>query len=372
MKRTTNFQLPLFLLLSGIVFARSESATDKLRDGDKAIAGGQHTAAVRHYSEAIELDPKSPLIFTKRAAAYVGLKKFQQAIEDLTQAILLDAKNLQALLNRGKVHKSLGSFDQAKADFDAVLELKPGHKSASQELASLFRGRDSFLAAKRHIEIQDFHGAQLKLHTAATLLPDCPGVQLLQAELLFKQGQHERAVADLGKVLKADPGNIEALMMRGWSYLHLGDEETGTRHFREILRYDPEHSAAKQAHKKLKSISKMRAKAQEAMDARDYRSAESNLLEAVQVEPTLLQINLPMIRELCRIRTLMGQGQGALDSCDSALRHNGEFLDCAINKVKALMKLERFDEAANFARALAQKGTDRSTRCLGRRSGRSR
>mmetsp|Transcript_4267 Transcript_4267/g.12039 ORF Transcript_4267/g.12039 Transcript_4267/m.12039 type:complete len:480 (-) Transcript_4267:132-1571(-) len=329
------------------------SATEKLKAGDSAVAAGHNLAAIRHYTDALDLDPKSSLIFTKRAAAYVNLKKMREAIKDLTQALEIEPRMTQALLTRGKVYRALGSFDKSRADFEGVLAIKENHKTASQELGMLFKAKDAFEAAKRQLGINDIHGAHLKLQTAVSLLPDFPGVMMLQAQLLEKQGDNDRLVAELGKLLKIEPGNIEAMIMRGWAYMRLGDQETGLRHFREVLRFDPEHKAAKEAHKKIKSIGKLKDQAHEAMQKRDNRGAEAAFIKAVQVEPTLWELNLPMFRELCQLQTQMGKAKEALESCDTALR-SGELVDVAINKVKALLKLERYEEAAALARGLMQ------------------
>jgi DnaJ family protein C protein 3 len=167
-------------------------------------------------------------------------------------------------------------------------------------------------------------------------------------------GEHTKVVTELGKLLKIEPGNTEALLMRGWAYLYLGDEETGTRHFREVLRFDPEHSEAKAAHKKIKSIAQLRKKAQDAMAVRDSRGAEAAFAQAIAVDPSMLELNHTMQRELCRLRLEIGKIADAIQSCDAALNKDSNLLDCSINKVSALMKLERWEEAANLARALAQ------------------
>ena len=342
--------LPLFP-----VALEAAGAAEKLKEGDKAIAGGFNTAAVRHYTDAIAIDPASPLIYTKRAQAYVGLHKPLEALKDLTEALALDPKSTQGLLHRGKLHRSMGNFDRAREDLEQVLAIKAGHKTASQELGAVFKAKDAYEGAKRQMAINDLHGAQLKLAAASSLLPDFPGVLMLQSTLFSKAGEHSKAVAELGKLLKIDPGNLEALLMRGRSYIALGDEETGTRHFREVLRFDPEHTEAKAAHKKIKSVTKLRQKAQDAMAARDNRGAEAAFVEAIAVDPTLHEINHAMHRELCRLRLQIGKSSDAIQSCDAALQRDGNLVDCALNRVRALLKLERWEEAANAARMLAQK-----------------
>ena len=52
-----------------------------------------------------DADPESPLGYTKRAAAYVQLKKYGDALQDLNTAIEKDPTSTQAYLHRGRIRK---------------------------------------------------------------------------------------------------------------------------------------------------------------------------------------------------------------------------------------------------------------------------
>ena len=51
--------------------------------GDTAFANGEFNSAVRHYTSAIDLDPSTVMLYTKRAAAYMSLRQHSQALRDL-------------------------------------------------------------------------------------------------------------------------------------------------------------------------------------------------------------------------------------------------------------------------------------------------
>jgi hypothetical protein len=61
------------------IFAAASAAVEHLQAGDAALARGELTAAVRHYSAAVELDDNSAMLFAKRAAAYFSLRQNAQA-----------------------------------------------------------------------------------------------------------------------------------------------------------------------------------------------------------------------------------------------------------------------------------------------------
>ncbi len=54
-----------------------------------------HTPLRRLYSSAIELDSKSAMIYTKRAAAYINMRQNSQALRDLNTALEADPKSVQ-------------------------------------------------------------------------------------------------------------------------------------------------------------------------------------------------------------------------------------------------------------------------------------
>jgi len=89
--------------------AAASAATDMLKAGDAAFGNGDYSTAVRHYTAALEIDPNTPVFFTKRAAAYMAIKKYTQALKDLDRAVELDENSTQGLLSRGKLHRSASS-----------------------------------------------------------------------------------------------------------------------------------------------------------------------------------------------------------------------------------------------------------------------
>jgi len=62
-------------------------------------------------------------------------------------------------------------------------------------------------------------------------------------------------------VLKAEPGNAEALLLRSRAYFMLNDLSMSKRHLAEVLKYDDGHAAARAEFKKIKDLIKLKEKA---------------------------------------------------------------------------------------------------------------
>ncbi len=72
----------------------------KKHAGNAEYDKGNHQRAVELYSVALEIDPEHVLfnrhLFANRAAAFLKLSKFKEAIKDCSQAIELDSKYVKA------------------------------------------------------------------------------------------------------------------------------------------------------------------------------------------------------------------------------------------------------------------------------------
>jgi tetratricopeptide (TPR) repeat protein len=160
------------------------------RDYDRAISD---------LSEAIELNPKSALLFSNRAAAYAPMGDYDHAIQDYGQEMKLWPNWAGTLISRGRVYAAKGDTDQAIADYSQALRLLPPPQPPSLDgkylRALLFRG-----------------------------------------EAYRAKGNIDKAIEDFGTALKAAPGYWCGLYYRGQTYRDKGDEQRAKQDFDELNR----------------------------------------------------------------------------------------------------------------------------------------
>ena len=70
---------------------------------------------------------------------------------------------------------------------------------------------------------------------------------------------HSGVVAMMGILLKGQPDNVEALVLRGRSYFYMDDQSMAKRHFGEALKHDPDHKQAKAEFSKVRGLYKQKA-----------------------------------------------------------------------------------------------------------------
>jgi len=108
------------------IINRQEEAKEK---GNAAFKAGKNQEAVSQYTIGIDLDPQnktlSSTLYANRAAAYMKLKKFTEALADCNKAIALNENYAKAYLRRGEVRMELDDYEEATRDFNRADQLDP-------------------------------------------------------------------------------------------------------------------------------------------------------------------------------------------------------------------------------------------------------
>lgn len=63
------------------------SAEEEKTKGNAAMGQKNYEEAIKHYTNAIELDPTNHVLYSNRSAAYVNISKFEEALKDGEKAV---------------------------------------------------------------------------------------------------------------------------------------------------------------------------------------------------------------------------------------------------------------------------------------------
>ncbi|OWZ01470.1 hypothetical protein PHMEG_00027130, partial [Phytophthora megakarya] len=98
-------------------------------DGNERFKRGDYEAAVRVYTEALQIDPQHQefcaIIYCNRAAAQMGLGLHHTAILDCNDALQRKTNYPRALLRRARCHFAMKMHHEAVKDFDKYLRGQP-------------------------------------------------------------------------------------------------------------------------------------------------------------------------------------------------------------------------------------------------------
>jgi tetratricopeptide (TPR) repeat protein len=188
--------LPALLLLCALGCEPGQ-AQQQLQQGAEDLAQGDFSSAQAHYSQALELDPRS-------AVAYLG---------------------------RGKSHEGLDSSVEAVSDYQRALELQPDLEEAKERLILvLVERREGRQALDR------FQSSPPQVLTPALLL--ARGRAQMQVDL------PSAALADFDKVLQQEQKNVSAHYYRGLARAKLGQLPAAEEDFSAVISLDAAHARA--------------------------------------------------------------------------------------------------------------------------------
>jgi tetratricopeptide (TPR) repeat protein len=187
-------------------------------------------------SDAAQLDPRSVEPLVVRGQTYLRLVSLafsqhakpadyadhvEKARVDFDRAVQLDNKNAWGWLGKGDVQTWLTQTDEAAISYEQALALDPLFDIARQRLIVLYTTQARRQAQEKHW--QQALATLKKLLDAQTpesWIPYQKEAFLLRSDILLKLNRPELAIEDLSTVIRVDPTNIGALVMRANLYRH--------------------------------------------------------------------------------------------------------------------------------------------------------
>ena len=203
------------------------------RDVDKAKVGDEKHRysdnAVRHYTEALKLDPDFVKAYINRAIAYRHKGDFDAAIQDCTKAIELKPDSAEAYTNRGNAYADKNEVNKAIQDYNKAIELKPDHAHAYNNRGTAYRR-----IGKVNKAIQD-HSKAIELKPDYVIAYDSRGVDY------YYKGDFDAAIQDCTKAIELKPDYPYAYDNRGCAYLRKGEFDRAIQDYNRALDLNPEY-----------------------------------------------------------------------------------------------------------------------------------
>ncbi|XP_044755816.1 small glutamine-rich tetratricopeptide repeat-containing protein alpha-like [Coccinella septempunctata] len=111
--------------------------------GNALMTDNDFKTAVEEYTKAIALNPKNPVYFCNRAAAYNKAEQPLNAILDCKTAIKLDPKYSKAYGRMGKAYSEIGLTKEAHEAYLNALKYDPSNEMYQENLKYLDVGQGS-------------------------------------------------------------------------------------------------------------------------------------------------------------------------------------------------------------------------------------
>ena len=242
----------------------SETAVQAFNEGVAAFKAKDDTTARARFEAAVAADPSLRQGWVALAQVHLDQKRYREAAEAAEKAIALGAADEAVLRLRWDVYRNLG--DAART-------------AEAREALERF-GRLSEEAKRIHNEgvalskAGDVAGAYAKFKDALTINPVFQPALIGLASSALKIDKPAEAVAAAETILKADPGNEEAIRIRYNASLKLGDRDKIADALIALAAIEPATARA--------SLFKL---ATAAYDADDTANAKKRLAKVLELDP---------------------------------------------------------------------------------------
>ena len=195
--------------------------------GDILIKLRRWTEAVADLTKVIELDGAMSLAWRLRGFARQQLKEMENAGKDFTKVVELAPGNADSYLYRARLRSMTGELEGALADYNKVTELAaewgPGYLSRAEVFSALGKYKEA---------MEDYDNAMFLLEGAAQA-----GVLMNRARTKFHMGDAEGAAKDATAAIQTAPGH-ERHFSRGLLRHDMGDYKGCIEDMRKAIELD--------------------------------------------------------------------------------------------------------------------------------------
>ena len=195
---------------------------------------GDVAGAERQWRKALEYAPDSPTLLNNLGLVYTRRKEFPQAVECFRKAIRKKPIFADPHLNLGVAYQEMGRKADAELQYRATTNLAPFNVHARNRLGGLYLQEGRWKEAQKEFGI------------SASIAPNVVAYDGL-GETFLRQEAPAAAEIVFDKSVALNPRDTLARMNLASLYISSGRRKQAAEQYRTILKYDPEHAAARQA-----------------------------------------------------------------------------------------------------------------------------
>ncbi|XP_018787685.1 PREDICTED: dnaJ homolog subfamily C member 7 isoform X2 [Bactrocera latifrons] len=329
-------------------------AEEKKKLGNDQYKAENYHAALKLYSDAIQLCPDFAAYYGNRSACYMMLSNYINALSDARQAVRLDPKFDKAYARIAKCCLIMGDMIGSEQAIKKVLELDSQSNAVKVEQQGMKQLRQLEKTIQTNYDSKAYRNVVYYLDSALAIAPACLRYRLLKAECLAFLGRCDEAVDIAVSVMKLDSTSADAIYVRGLCLYYTDNLEKGILHFERALQLDPDHKKAKEMRNKSKALKEMKENGNTLFKSGRFREAQTIYTEALKIDEFNKDINSKLLYNRALVNSKIGSLRDAIADCTRVLEINSQYLKALLLRARCYNDLEKFDECVNDYEAALQ------------------
>lgn len=277
------------------------------------------------------------------------LGKYRLAIESYSKAINLDTTNATFLGNRAAAFMLIGEFQQALSDSSLANSLAPDVPKTMSRIQQA-QAQLAILGQAQHFLESNNSGMTIncidRLERALSPKAIVPTLwRRLRAEAMLLRGETEQAGKIAMDILRHDRTDVDALVLRGRVMYIDGDNTTAINHFQEALRLDPDKTLARTLFRQTRALEAAKTAGNASFKAGRMAEADAKYTEALAIDEQNKGTNAKLFsnRATCRLR--LKRYDDALADCERSLQLDSSYQKPLITRAKVNIAMEKYEVA---------------------------
>eukprot|EP00698_Gefionella_okellyi_P017472 TRINITY_DN5111_c0_g1_i1.p1 TRINITY_DN5111_c0_g1~~TRINITY_DN5111_c0_g1_i1.p1 ORF type:complete len:454 (-),score=93.91 TRINITY_DN5111_c0_g1_i1:371-1732(-) len=321
-------------------------------EGNTKFSAKDYFGAIKSYTQAIALQPDVAAYYGNRAACYLNINRFREALIDSEKAVSLDPKFARGYFRAAKAQLGLGEPAAARSLFEQVLAIDPKNAEALREKEQVgmlewkLERVNTSLAARKYAET---------LQQVDAALPNAPGSQFLKqtrALCLLETNKNEEALSYLTGLLRDDSGNPQLLLLRARALHRQGQSDQAIKHLQEGLRLDPDNTACRMELRKIRDMDAQKNAGNEAFKTGRYQDAIDAYTACAGLDPANATFTSQIFCNRAACFDKLKRYKEAIADCERAIALAPEYLKAFLRRADCYIALNDADSIENAIRDL--------------------
>ncbi|XP_026277240.1 dnaJ homolog subfamily C member 7 [Frankliniella occidentalis] len=322
-----------------------KTAEIKKENGNQLYKKKQYKKALPLYTEAILLSPNNASYYGNRAACYIMLNQYNDALADVRKSLEIDPKLVKGYLRMAKCCMMMGDLSAADKALLKVQEMEPNNPQLVPERINLGTLQKYTDDAEKCLEKKDFRKVVFLMDRVLEIVRGCQRFLLIKAESLALLGRHEEAQEIANGIIHADDKNVDAVYVRGLSLYYQDNVDKAFPHFRHILKLAPDHKKTQEIYKRARALVQTKESGNEAFKAGELQKAYDLYSQALLIDPLNTFTNAKLYFNRATVCSKMNKLQEAISDCSAALKLDEKYVKALLRRAKCHTDLNMLEEA---------------------------